>query len=83
MNVFLWGNLPPPIATSRSSVTPGFTWQKSLFQWREIEPAKGQFRWDEADRIVVDSRKAGVKIIARIDFQPRRPCRTTPTTAPR
>jgi hypothetical protein len=71
MNVFLWGN---PATTDRDLKKlrdAGFTWQKSLFQWREIEPAKGQFKWDEADRIVVDSRKAGVKIIARIDFQPR------------
>ena len=70
MNVFVWGN---PTTTARDLnklKDASFTWQKTLFQWREIEPVRGQFRWDEADRVVRASAQAGVKIIARLDFQP-------------
>jgi GH35 family endo-1,4-beta-xylanase len=49
----------------------GFHWQKSLFQWQDIEGAgKGQFNWTDADRIVRASNAAGLKILARLDFQP-------------
>jgi hypothetical protein len=49
----------------------GFHWQKTLFQWREIEgAARGQFDWAESDRVVRASAAAGVKIIARLDFEP-------------
>lgn len=48
-----------------------FHWQKSLFQWRDIEGAgKGTFNWDDADRVVGASTAAGIKIIARLDFEP-------------
>ncbi|HYU18361.1 MAG TPA: beta-galactosidase [Chloroflexota bacterium] len=70
MNVFVWGH---PATTERDLKkvgAAGFTWQKTLFQWRAIEPAKGQYDWEEADRVVAASAKAGVKIIARIDLQP-------------
>jgi hypothetical protein len=49
----------------------GFHWQKTLFQWREIEgTAKGQFDWTESDRVVRASQEAGVGIIGRLDFEP-------------
>jgi hypothetical protein len=70
MNVFIWDN---PITTQRDLAklrSAGFTWQKTLFQWREIEPVKGLLNWTEADRVVRASREAGVKLIARLDFQP-------------
>ena len=71
MNIFLWGN---PATTQRDLqkvLGAGFGWQKTLFQWRLIEGAgKGRFDWSEADRIVKASNDAGVKIIARVDFQP-------------
>jgi hypothetical protein len=71
MNIFIWGN---PGTTDRDlglMKNAGFTWQKTLFQWREIEGAgKGKFDWREADRVVAASTKAGVKIIARLDFEP-------------
>jgi polysaccharide biosynthesis protein PslG len=48
-----------------------FGWQKSLFRWRDIEGAcKGCFDWAESDRVVLASANAGLKIIARLDFQP-------------
>lgn len=70
MNVFVWGN---PRTTDRDLGllrAAGFTWQKTLFRWEEIEPQRGQFNWTESDRVVRASAAAGVKIIARLDFQP-------------
>ena len=70
MNVFVWGN---PATTDRDLARvrdAGFTWQKTLFKWRDIEPQRGVFDFVEADRIVRASAAAGVKIIARLDFQP-------------
>ena len=70
MNIFIWGN---PSTTDRDLERvrdAGFTWQKSLFQWRDIEPMAGVFDFSEADRVVRASAATGVKIIARLDFQP-------------
>ena len=71
MNIFLWGH---PDTTQRDLdklLSAGFSWQKTLFQWRQIEGAgKGIFDWSEADRVVRASTAVGVKIIARLDFQP-------------
>jgi len=70
MNIFVWGQ---PATTDRdlAKLTDmGFGWQKTLFQWRMLEPRKGVFNWAEAERVVQASNAAGVKIIARVDFQP-------------
>jgi len=71
LNVFLAGNAA---TTARDLVLLNrieFGWQKSLFQWRQIEGAgKGVFDWRDSDRVVAASRQAGIKIIARLDFQP-------------
>jgi hypothetical protein len=71
MSVFVYGN---PATTPRDLgklQALGFGWQKSLFPWRDIEAGcKGCFNWSEADRVVRASADAGLKIIARLDFQP-------------
>ncbi len=71
VHTFVWNQ---PATTERDlQLVKGaaFHWQKSLFQWREIEPTtKGQFNWTEADRVVRASSAAGIKIIARLDFEP-------------
>jgi hypothetical protein len=71
MSMFLWGH---PDSTKRDlllATDAGFGWQKTLFQWREIEKdCKGCFNWAESDRVVKASTQAGVKVIARLDFQP-------------
>jgi polysaccharide biosynthesis protein PslG len=71
LNLFVWGH---PTTTDRDlSLTSGagFRWQKSLFQWRQIEGGgKGQFDWSEADRVVRAASMARIKTIARLDFQP-------------
>jgi hypothetical protein len=71
MSAFLWGH-PETTGRDLKMITDaGFRWQKSLFQWRQIEGAcKGCFDWSEADRVVQASLKAGVQVIARLDFQP-------------
>lgn len=71
MNVFIWN---APATTDRDLkklAEAGFGWQKSLFQWRLIEPAKGIFDWAEADRVVQASNAAGIQVITRVDFQPQ------------
>jgi GH35 family endo-1,4-beta-xylanase len=70
MNVFLWGNERTTDRDLKRITAACFGWQKTLFQWKYIEPKKGQFDWSEADRIVKASTAAGVKMIARLDFQP-------------
>jgi hypothetical protein len=70
MNVFLWGNEKTTGRDLKLLTDAGFGWQKTLFQWKYIEPKKGQFDWSESDRIVKASAAAGVKILARLDFQP-------------
>jgi hypothetical protein len=71
LSMFLVGQ---PLTTDRDlkiASGAGFHWQKTLFQWRTIEGAgKGVFDWSEADRVVKASTANGIKVIARIDFQP-------------
>jgi hypothetical protein len=71
LSMFLWGQ---PATTERDlkiATGANFRWQKTLFQWRSIEGAgKGIYDWSESDRVVKASAANGVKIIARIDFQP-------------
>lgn len=71
LSMFLWGQ---PATTDRDlKIASGanFHWQKTLFKWRTIEgTAKGVFDWTESDRIVKASTANGIRIIARIDFQP-------------
>jgi polysaccharide biosynthesis protein PslG len=71
MSMFLWNQ--PNTSTRDLQIASGanFHWQKTLFEWRRIEgKAKGVYDWSEADRIVKASAANGIKIIARIDFEP-------------
>ncbi|MFN0071633.1 MAG: hypothetical protein ACKVVP_09130, partial [Chloroflexota bacterium] len=71
MNVFLFGHENTTERDLNNVKRANFGWQKSLFQWRIIEPdKKGTFDWTESDRVVAASTKAGIKTIARVDFQP-------------
>jgi hypothetical protein len=71
MSLFLWGHSGTTDRDLKLVTDAGFRWQKTLFQWRQIEGAcKGCFDWSESDRVVKASSQAGVKIIARLDFQP-------------
>lgn len=71
MNIFIWGS-PATTARDLERLTEArFGWQKSLFEWRAIEPRKGVFDWAEAERVVEASNAAGLQVIARVDFPPR------------
>ncbi len=70
--MFLWGN---PATTARDLALAkdgGFHWVKQRFEWRYVEgKGKGQFEWNEPDRIVKAIGDAGLKIVARVDNQPK------------
>ena len=71
LSMFLWNQPGTTDRDLKIATGSNFHWQKTLFQWRAIEgKAKGVYDWTEADRVVKASTAAGVKIIARIDFQP-------------
>src|SRR5260370_18765559 len=71
VHTFIWNQ---PATTERDlQLVKGaqFHWQKSLFQWREIEPtAKGQVNWTEASREVLARSASGAQIIPRAAFNP-------------
>src|SRR5262249_4887958 len=49
----------------------GFGWVKLLFRWTDLEhDYKGAFAWSESDRVVRAANAAGLKVVARLDFQP-------------
>jgi hypothetical protein len=71
LSMFLWGNAATSDRDLKIASGANFHWQKTLFQWRQIEGAgKGIYDWTEADRVVKASSAAGIRVIARIDFQP-------------
>jgi hypothetical protein len=71
LSMFLWGQSPTTDRDLKIASGLNFHWQKTLFQWKTIEgAAKGVYDWTEADRVVKASAANGVKIIARVDFQP-------------
>jgi hypothetical protein len=71
MNIFIWDS-PSTVQRDLDKLTEvRFGWQKTLFQWGQIEREKGVFDWTIADRVVKASNGSGIKVIARVDFQPR------------
>src|SRR3990172_2792190 len=72
MHVFLWGNAPTTDRDLKLVKDAGFRWVKQRFEWRYIEGnGKGQFEWNEPDRIVDAADRAGLQVIARLDNQPK------------
>ncbi|MGI8968276.1 MAG: hypothetical protein ACR2GA_04140 [Chloroflexota bacterium] len=50
----------------------GFNWVKQHFEWRNIErDGKGQFLWDEPDRIVNAISQRGLQMVVQVDNQPK------------
>jgi polysaccharide biosynthesis protein PslG len=71
LNLFMWGHPTTTDRDLRLTSDAGLRWQKTLFQWREIEGrCKGCFDWSEADRVVKATSDAGLKLLVRIDFEP-------------
>jgi O-antigen ligase len=48
----------------------GFTIIRQHFYWNAIEPRRGEFAWDQWDRIVARARANGLDVIAVIDTTP-------------
>lgn len=72
VHVFLWGNASTTARDLQLARDGGFHWVKQRFEWRNIEgKSKGDFEWNEPDRIVDAISQAGLKIIARVDNQPK------------
>ncbi|MBI4319868.1 MAG: cellulase family glycosylhydrolase [Chloroflexi bacterium] len=72
LHVFLWGNGATTERDLANVKSAGFGWVKQRFEWRYIEGnGKGKFEWNEPDRIVEAIGKAGLKVIARVDNQPK------------
>ena len=72
VHVFLWGNPGTTARDLQLARSAGFHWVKQRFEWRNIEGRnKGNFEWNEPDRIVDAIQQSGQKIIARVDNQPK------------
>jgi hypothetical protein len=72
IHVFLWGNAGTTARDLQLASGGGFHWVKQRFEWRYIEGKnKGNFEWNEPDRIVDAIQQSGLKIVARVDNQPR------------
>lgn len=54
----------------------GFTWVRQHFPWAAIEPQPGQYEWERWDRLVTETARQGLHLIAVLDTSPawaRRP----------
>lgn len=72
VHVFLWGNAPTTNRDLTLAKDAGFQWIKQRFEWRNIEVnGPGQYQWNEPDRIVAAAQAKGLKILARVDNQPK------------
>jgi hypothetical protein len=72
VHVFLWGGFDTTARDLKLAKDAGFHWVKQRFEWRYVEgKGKGQFEWNEPDRIVDAIDNAGLKVIARLDNQPQ------------
>ncbi|MDP2726631.1 MAG: cellulase family glycosylhydrolase, partial [Dehalococcoidia bacterium] len=68
----LWGQYDTTERDLRLVKDAGFRWVKLMFQWDYIEvKGKGQFEWNEPDRLVKLSSDMGLKLLARVDFVPK------------
>lgn len=48
----------------------GFTWVRQVFRWRDIEPRRGEYHWDEADRVVAMVAKYQLDLAIAVSHQP-------------
>jgi O-antigen ligase len=48
----------------------GFRWIRQRFPWAEIEPQRGEYRWEAWDRIVSAAHERDVEIIAVLETSP-------------
>ncbi|NIN68187.1 MAG: LysM peptidoglycan-binding domain-containing protein [Anaerolineae bacterium] len=71
VHTFMWWNGEHRDRDAQLAKDAGVTWVKEVFPWKNIEGAgKGIFDWSVADQLVQILNDRGLKIIARVDFQP-------------
>lgn len=72
VQAFLWGQYDTTDRDLKLVKDAGFNWVKLMFQWDFIEKnGKGQFEWNEPDRLTRLTSSMGIKTLARIDFVPK------------
>jgi hypothetical protein len=70
VQVFLWGSGDAQ-RDLKLAKDGGFRWVKQSLEWRYIEPhAKGEFEFNEPDRLIGFASDLGLNVLARIDNQP-------------
>lgn len=70
-DTFLWWSGEHRARDAQLVKDAGLTWAKEVFPWRSIEGAgKGIYDWSVADQVVQVLNDRGIKIIARVDYQP-------------
>ena len=52
------------------AVDGGFAWLVQLLEWREIEPAPGEYFWEYADWLVRATEHYGIDLVLRLDHPP-------------
>jgi hypothetical protein len=83
MHAFLWWRPETADRDLKLIQEAGFGWVKQTFAWREIEGAgKGIYDWTRTDRIVGQAEQYGLRIIARVDSQPKWAGGGFPTNGP-
>jgi O-antigen ligase len=62
----------------------GLRWLRQPFPWAEIEPQRGEYRWQASDALVEAARSRGISIIALLDTAPpwSHPAKSSPRTPP-
>src|SRR4030081_80786 len=72
IHVFLWGNAGTTARDLKLAKDAGFNWVKQRFEWRNWKgKKKASFEGDEPDRIVDAITQTGLRVIARVDNQPK------------
>ncbi|RME63191.1 MAG: glycosyl hydrolase family protein, partial [Caldilineae bacterium] len=72
-NAFLWWR--PEIAERDLTLmkAAGFRWVRQSFMWEDMEQhGKGQFTWENADRVVQQVNASGLSLLARLGTDPAR-----------
>jgi len=70
IHTFLWWN--PTARTFDLDMVKlmNFTHVKQRFAWLDIEPAQGEWHWQQADAVVDEVEDRGLAVVARIDGAP-------------
>ena len=82
MQAFLWYR--PEVASRDVQLVrqAGFGWIKQGVGWRDVEPARGSYNWQQVDQIVQWMEEQKLDLIVRLDHQPEWAGGGFPTNGP-